>query len=186
MPDGGESGAAMTAKSQAEAVARNDALFATRTSGSTRSRGRSIRMTRRCSPSCASAPTSAARRSCSSAPGNTSSCGGTDPLRDGAGPRGRRSSARVVAENDRYATVEKLGAAARGRARPSGRAARERAQAADRRDRAIFRSVNEQVRGLTATLSTPGDTLRIVCECGARSADQFEIDLSAYAEIRAD
>lgn len=52
---------------------------------------------------------------------------------------------------------------------------------------AIFRSVNEQVRGLTATLTTPGETLRIVCECGARSCtDQFEIDLPAYAETRSD
>ena len=41
---------------------------------------------------------------------------------------------------------------------------------------AIFRSVNEQVRGLTARLATATDTMRIVCECGARSCtDQFAI-----------
>ena len=52
---------------------------------------------------------------------------------------------------------------------------------------AIFRSVNEQVRGLTATLSTKPETLRIVCECGVRScAEQFTIDADAYAEVRAE
>jgi hypothetical protein len=52
---------------------------------------------------------------------------------------------------------------------------------------AIFRSVNEAVRGLTATLSTKPETLRIVCECGARSCtEQLAIDADAYAEVRAD
>ena len=52
---------------------------------------------------------------------------------------------------------------------------------------AIFRSVNEQVRGLTATLSTAAETMKIVCECGARSCtDQFEIDTAAYGKTRED
>ena len=109
MPDGGESGAAMTAKSQAEAVARNDALF----------RNANERINEvarsfdpddgRCSPSCASAPTSA-RRSCGSAPENTSSCGGTRP----ASRRCRATRAAILGagrRGGRYATVEKLGAA---------------------------------------------------------------------------
>ena len=52
---------------------------------------------------------------------------------------------------------------------------------------ALFRSVNEQVRRFTATLSTSADTMKIVCECGTRSCtDQFEIETDAYAEVRAD
>ena len=52
---------------------------------------------------------------------------------------------------------------------------------------AIFRSVNEQVRELTATLSTATGTIRVVCECGARSCtDQFELTTDSYAETRAD
>lgn len=52
---------------------------------------------------------------------------------------------------------------------------------------AIFRSVNEQVHRLTATLSATIGTMKIVCECGARSCtDQFEIEMPAYAEIRAE
>ena len=52
---------------------------------------------------------------------------------------------------------------------------------------AIFRIVNEQVRGLTSKLATSAGTMKIVCECGARSCtDQFEIDTTAYAEVRAE
>ncbi len=52
---------------------------------------------------------------------------------------------------------------------------------------AIFRSVNEQVRTLTATLSTAADNMKVVCECGARSCtEQFEIGTDVYAEVRAD
>ena len=52
---------------------------------------------------------------------------------------------------------------------------------------AVFRSVNEQVRRLTATHSTSAHTMKIVCECGARSCtDQFEIEPAGYAEVRAD
>lgn len=52
---------------------------------------------------------------------------------------------------------------------------------------AIFRSVNEQVRGLTATLTTATDTMSIVCECGTRSCtDQFVIRPADYARVRDD
>jgi len=52
---------------------------------------------------------------------------------------------------------------------------------------AIFRSVNEQVRTITKTLSTPDLTMKVVCECGARNcADHFEIGPAAYADVRAD
>ena len=52
---------------------------------------------------------------------------------------------------------------------------------------AIFRSVNEQVQGLTATLSTATDTMRIVCECGTRSCtDQFAIRPEDYGRVRDD
>jgi hypothetical protein len=52
---------------------------------------------------------------------------------------------------------------------------------------AIFRSVNEQVSALNATLSTATDTITIVCECGTRSCtDQFPIDPGDYTRVRED
>jgi hypothetical protein len=52
---------------------------------------------------------------------------------------------------------------------------------------AIFRSVNEQVKALNATLSTTTNTIRVVCECGTRSCtDQIEIRPDAYEAVRAD
>ena len=52
---------------------------------------------------------------------------------------------------------------------------------------AIFRNVNEQVRELTETLATATGTMKVVCECGARSCtDQFEITTDAYAQVRSD
>jgi hypothetical protein len=52
---------------------------------------------------------------------------------------------------------------------------------------AIFRNVNEQVRELTETLAMGTGTMKIVCECGARSCtDQFEITTDAYAQVRAE
>ena len=52
---------------------------------------------------------------------------------------------------------------------------------------AIFRSVNEQIEGLSSTLSTATDTMRIVCECGTRSCtDQFAIVPADYARVRED
>jgi hypothetical protein len=52
---------------------------------------------------------------------------------------------------------------------------------------AIFRSVNEEVRSLHGTLAAATETLRIVCECGARSCtDQFNIETVRFTEIRED
>ena len=52
---------------------------------------------------------------------------------------------------------------------------------------AIFRNVNEQVRGLTAKLGNSAETMRVVCECGARSCtDQFDIDTHTYRDVRAE
>ena len=52
---------------------------------------------------------------------------------------------------------------------------------------AIFRSVNEQVDALNATLSTMTDTMAIVCECGTRSCTvQFRIRPEEYANVRRD
>ena len=52
---------------------------------------------------------------------------------------------------------------------------------------AIFRSVNEQVSSLHATLATATDTMTVVCECGARSCtDRFLIEPARYAEVRDD
>jgi hypothetical protein len=51
---------------------------------------------------------------------------------------------------------------------------------------ALFRSVNEQVRGLNETFLVR-DTLRIVCECGEQSCiEQLEIEPAAYETLRAD
>jgi len=52
---------------------------------------------------------------------------------------------------------------------------------------AIFRSVNEQVRALNATFSAATNTMRVVCECGARTCtEQIEIGPDDYAEVRED
>jgi hypothetical protein len=52
---------------------------------------------------------------------------------------------------------------------------------------AIFRSVNEEVRKLTATLTASSGTMKVVCECGVRSCtDQFQIETAAYADVRED
>jgi hypothetical protein len=51
---------------------------------------------------------------------------------------------------------------------------------------ALFRSVNEQVRGLNEAFLVR-DTLRIVCECGEQSCiEQVEIEPAAYEALRAD
>jgi hypothetical protein len=52
---------------------------------------------------------------------------------------------------------------------------------------AVFRSVNEQISGLTGTLSTATETMSVVCECGARSCtERFDIEPDVYGEIRED
>jgi hypothetical protein len=51
---------------------------------------------------------------------------------------------------------------------------------------ALFRSVNEKVRGLNQTFAVAG-TMRIVCECGEQSCiEQIEIEPPAYEALRAD
>ena len=52
---------------------------------------------------------------------------------------------------------------------------------------AIFRSFNEEVQALSRTFTVPTATLRIVCECGARSCtERIEIDPAEYAGVRED
>jgi hypothetical protein len=52
---------------------------------------------------------------------------------------------------------------------------------------AIFRTVNEQVRALNATLATFTETMMIVCECGDRGCmEQIRIPPDAYARVRED
>jgi hypothetical protein len=51
---------------------------------------------------------------------------------------------------------------------------------------AVFRSVNEEIRNLSSTLTTATD-LRVVCECGTRSCtEQFLIAPADYARVRED
>lgn len=52
---------------------------------------------------------------------------------------------------------------------------------------AIFRSVNEHVNTLNATLLTTTDTMRVVCECGTRNCtDQILIGPEEYGRVRED
>lgn len=52
---------------------------------------------------------------------------------------------------------------------------------------ALFRSVNEQVRGLSDAWAVREDTIRIVCECGTASCvEQIELHHAEYERIRAD
>lgn len=51
----------------------------------------------------------------------------------------------------------------------------------------LFRSVNEQIEGLTETFSVATGTMRIVCECGDRECvEQLEISIAAYETVRED
>jgi hypothetical protein len=52
---------------------------------------------------------------------------------------------------------------------------------------AIFRSFNEEVQALSRTFTVPTASLRIVCECGARSCtERLEIAPAEYARVRED
>ena len=52
---------------------------------------------------------------------------------------------------------------------------------------ALFRSVNEQVRGLSDAWAVQDDTIRIVCECGTASCvEQIELHAAEYERIRAE
>jgi hypothetical protein len=52
---------------------------------------------------------------------------------------------------------------------------------------ALFRSVNEQVRGLNQTLTTHNGSMLVVCECGNTSCmERIEVTTDEYAEVRRD
>jgi hypothetical protein len=52
---------------------------------------------------------------------------------------------------------------------------------------AVFRALNEEVRGLTKTFTLDTETIRVICECGTRSCtEQFPIRVHVYARIRQD
>lgn len=52
---------------------------------------------------------------------------------------------------------------------------------------ALFRSVNEQVRGLSDAWAVRDDTIRIVCECGTASCvEQIQLHQAEYERLRAD
>ena len=52
---------------------------------------------------------------------------------------------------------------------------------------ALFRSVNEQVRKLNATLSTLTGRMTIVCECAdERCLEKIELAVEAYGAVHAD
>ena len=52
---------------------------------------------------------------------------------------------------------------------------------------AVFRSVNDQIRGLSQTLTTATETMSVVCECGTSScAERFQVRPEDYAQVRDD
>jgi antibiotic biosynthesis monooxygenase (ABM) superfamily enzyme len=52
---------------------------------------------------------------------------------------------------------------------------------------AIFRQVNEQIRGLNREFGTEESTMSVICECGdGDCADRLEIRSSDYERVRSD
>ena len=52
---------------------------------------------------------------------------------------------------------------------------------------AIFRSVNEEIKSLSATFTAQTKIMQVVCECGARSCtDRIEIAPDDYRNVRED
>jgi len=52
---------------------------------------------------------------------------------------------------------------------------------------AIFRTVNDQIKAVTATLAGAAETMTVVCECGTSSCiDQIDVGLADYARVRSD
>jgi hypothetical protein len=50
---------------------------------------------------------------------------------------------------------------------------------------AVFRELNQQANALNGTVSSPADTMTVVCECGTRSCvDRFTIPPDAYTRVR--
>ena len=52
---------------------------------------------------------------------------------------------------------------------------------------ALFRQVNEEIRGLTSTFGSEDGTMTVVCECGdSGCTEQLEVAISDYERIRGD
>jgi|SRR5579884_2612685 len=52
---------------------------------------------------------------------------------------------------------------------------------------ALFREVNEEIRGLTSSFGTDEGTMTVVCECGSASCtDQIEVGIATYERVRAE
>jgi hypothetical protein len=52
---------------------------------------------------------------------------------------------------------------------------------------ALFRQVNEQIRGLTATFGTENGTMTVICECGnSGCTDQLVVGVDDYERVRSD
>jgi hypothetical protein len=52
---------------------------------------------------------------------------------------------------------------------------------------ALFREVNEQIRGLNRELGSDEGTMSVICECGdAECAERIELRVSAYERVRSD
>jgi microcompartment protein CcmL/EutN len=52
---------------------------------------------------------------------------------------------------------------------------------------AIFRQVNEQIRGLNRTFGTDEGTMTVICECGSSDCtERLEVGLSTYERVRSD
>jgi hypothetical protein len=69
----------------------------------------------------------------------------------------------------------------------SRRDGRGRAQGSDRRERSLFRSVNEKIEDVSLGLSLATQNITAVCECGdLKCAEHLDIDLTTYEQIRSD
>jgi hypothetical protein len=52
---------------------------------------------------------------------------------------------------------------------------------------ALFRQVNEEIRGITATFGAESGTMTVICECGnSGCAEQLEVGVADYERIRSD
>ena len=52
---------------------------------------------------------------------------------------------------------------------------------------AIFRQVNEQIRGLNRDFGTQGGTMTVICECGdADCTERLELRVQDYERVRSD
>lgn len=52
---------------------------------------------------------------------------------------------------------------------------------------ALFRQVNEEIRGLTSTFGTEEGTMTVVCECGdAGCTEQLEVKVGDYERVRSE